>query len=235
MSTGKLYLLPNLLAETEWQEVIPQNVRNILVELENIVVEDIRTARRYLRKLGYTNDFSDRNFMELNKHTKEEALMEYLQICLQGKDIGMLSESGLPCIADPGNLLVDYARSMGIKVVPLSGPSSIFLSLMASGFNGQNFAFIGYLPIDKKERLTKISELERLVLSHDQTQIFIETPYRNLQVFEVLLHSCKPSLRLCIASNISASNESIQTKSIQDWRKSKIDINKQNTIFLLYK
>lgn len=235
MNLGKLYLLPNLLAETNWQDVIPQNVRNILVDLENIVVEDVRTARRYLRKLGYTNDFTDRNFMELNKHTKEDALMDYLQICLQGKDIGMLSESGLPCIADPGNLLVDYARSMNIKVVPLTGPSSIFLSLMASGFNGQNFAFIGYLPIDKRERTTKIMELERLVSNHDQTQIFIETPYRNLQVLEALLQTCKPNSRLCIATNISASNESIQTKSILDWRKSKIDIAKQNTIFLLYK
>lgn len=235
MIFGKLILLPNLISENDWDLVIPTKVRDTIIELKSIVTEDIRTARRYLRKLGYSGDFTDRNFYVLNKHTHQDDIIEFIQTCLQGEDLGMLSEAGLPCIADPGNSLVEMARSFNIDVVPLTGPSSIFLSLMASGFNGQNFAFVGYLPIDKIARKKRISELERIIKEQDQTQIFIEAPYRNQQLFESLIQNCNPNTILCIASNVTATNEWIKVKTIEDWKKTKVDISKQNTIFLLYR
>lgn len=235
MHQNKLVLLPNVISESDWKNVIPQNVRNEIVDIKKLVTEDIRTARRYMRKLGYEGDFSEIDFFVLNKHTKENEIVDFIQNNIQVEKIGMLSESGLPCIADPGNLLVEIARSFGFKIVPMTGPSSIFLSLMASGFNGQNFAFLGYLPIDKFERKKRLSEIEKLIIHHDQTQIFIETPYRNQQLFEAILQNCNSNLRLCIASNITDTNEKIEVKELSAWKKTKFDISKQNTIFLLYK
>lgn len=235
MKQNKLVLLPNVISESDWKNAIPQNVRNEIVEIKNLVTEDIRTARRYMRKLGYEGDFSDIEFFVLNKHTKVDEIVQYLQENIDSERIGMLSEAGLPCIADPGNILVEIARSFGFKIIPYTGPSSIFLALMASGFNGQNFAFVGYLPIEKSERKKRLLELEKMIQLYDQTQIFIETPYRNQQLIEAILQNCNSNLKLCIASNLTADNERIEVKSLNEWKKSKMDLSKQNTIFLMYK
>ncbi|MBN2746721.1 MAG: SAM-dependent methyltransferase [Bacteroidales bacterium] len=236
MSLGKLYLIPNVISSDTENQTIPVGVIEIILRLRYFIVEDIRTARRYLRKIGFTADFDTQvQFFELNKHTHLSDLDSYLNPLFSGDDMGILSESGLPCIADPGNVIVEKAQNLNVKIVPLVGPSSIFLALMASGFNGQNFAFNGYLPINDKDRKQKIKELEVKILRDNQTQIFIETPYRNQQIFEAILSACQSSLRLCIASDVSGKSENIRTMSIAEWRFSGKKLGKVNMIFLLYK
>ncbi len=236
MNKGILYLLPNTISDGEWQNVIPKGVQEESLPLRHFIVENLRTARRFLRKIGYTANFDeDVTFFELNKHTLEKDIPSFLEPLNNGHDIAIISESGLPCVADPGNVVVEMAQTLNIEVKPLVGPSSIFLSLMASGFNGQNFAFIGYLPIDNSQRIKAIKNLETRIYKENQTQIFIEAPYRNQKLFEFMLQHCKPSTKLCIAKEVSAHNEYIKTKTIAQWKKQKVDIQKQNTIFLLYK
>lgn len=232
---GFLYLLPTTIGETPIDKVIPAYVTKTINSLSEFIVEDVRTARRFLIKNGYSKPIDEIRFHLLHKHTPLEEIPEFLNNISKGISIGILSESGTPCIADPGADIVRIAHKKGIKVIPMVGPSSILLSLMASGFNGQNFAFVGYLPIDNSERNKKIKELEQKIYKQNQTQIFIETPYRNIKLFEALLSNCSNETLLCIACNISQSDEFIKTKSIKDWKKQTPDINKKNTIFLVYK
>ncbi|MCX6305583.1 MAG: SAM-dependent methyltransferase [Bacteroidetes bacterium] len=235
MAKGTLYLLPALLAEGNVESVLPEGTLSVTRKLEFFIVEEIRTARRFLIKAGIQKAVDDLNFQVFNEHSGVEELAEYLAPAINGHDMGLLSEAGVPCVADPGSLIVREAHMLGIRVVPLTGPSSILLALMASGFNGQNFTFLGYLPADKMIRVKKIKELEKTILEKDQTQIFIETPYRNLQVFESLVRVCKPDMQLCLATDISGVNEVIRSMSIAEWSGKKPDIHKKPTIFLLYR
>lgn len=235
MNKGKLYLIPSFLADSNDQTNFPAINLEIVASLSSFIVENIRTTRRFLRKIGYKRDFAEVRFYELNKHTLSEDRESFLQDALAGQDMGLISEAGIPCIADPGSLIVSNAHESGIQVIPLAGPSSIFLALMASGFNGQSFQFHGYLPIDKKERDKKIRELENMAHRRKQTQIVMETPYRNNQLLEAILNNCQEGTLLCIASMISHDSlEYIKTKSIGSWKKQRPDLHKKPSVFLLY-
>lgn len=231
---GKLFLIPCPLGI--WDDssaTIPAATQHILKELKFFAVEEVRTARRYIKKVYPEADIDNTTFYVLNKHTKFDELMSFLQPCLQGNDMGVLSESGCPGIADPGALLVETAHQLNIKVVPLVGPSSIIMSLMASGFNGQSFAFNGYLPIEKNEKIKKIKALEQWAAKSNQSQIFIETPFRNNALLQDILANCKDDTMLCVASEITTPEEFILAKPISYWKKNKPDLNKKNTVFII--
>lgn len=233
---GILYLIPSTLGVDSPVSIIPAGNVEVIENLDQFIVEDVRTARRFLKKILPGINIDSLTFHILNEHTRPEEISSLLDPLLEGRDMGLLSEAGLPCVADPGAQLAGHAHENGIKVVPLSGPSSIFLALMASGFNGQNFAFSGYLPIDNKERITKIKELESLVYQHDQTQIFIETPYRNRQLMEALLETCHPQSRICLAVDLTLPGELVLTRTVQEWKRTKSpDIHKRPAVFLLYR
>jgi 16S rRNA (cytidine1402-2'-O)-methyltransferase len=233
---GTLYLIPSTLGEDSPLNVIPPIIPQVIDKLKYFIVEDVRTARRYLKKILPIINIDNLSFQVLDEHTPPEEIGSLLSPLLEGHDVGLLSEAGLPCVADPGSALVGYAHEQGIKVVPLSGPSSIFLALMASGFNGQNFAFHGYLPVDKKERILKIKELEAASYQKDQTQIFIETPYRNNQMLEALLQTCKPETILCVAFDLNLPGETIIRNTAKRWNNdNRMDLNKKPAVFLLYR
>ena len=233
---GTLYLIPSTLGENSPASIFPEYNLIIIKTLHQFVVEDIRTARRFLRKIIPGINIDSLSFNILNEHTRPEEVPSLLAPLLDGQDMGLLSEAGLPCVADPGALLVGFAHENGVKVVPLTGPSSIFLALMASGFNGQNFAFCGYLPVDKKERMLKIKELEAQACHNDQTQIFIETPYRNQQMMEALTSTCQPQTRICIAFDLSLPGETILTYTAKQWNMNKWpDFQKKPAVFLIYR
>jgi 16S rRNA (cytidine1402-2'-O)-methyltransferase len=233
MSTkGKLFLIPTVIAEGTQHAVIPPSVMEALKQINHFLVEDVRTARRYLSSLKIYESIESLNFNILNKDTKEQELKELFTPIHEGKNVGILSESGCPGIADPGALAAKYAHQHGIQVVPLTGPSSILLSLMASGLNGQKFAFHGYLPIDSKESAEAIRVLEKESRSKHQTQIFIETPYRNNSVKTNLLKALHEDTLLCIAIDVTGKDESIQTKAIKEWRKHSPELPKQPAVFL---
>jgi 16S rRNA (cytidine1402-2'-O)-methyltransferase len=234
MTKGTLYLLPALLADGSVESVIPEGTLSVIRRLDHFIVEEIRTARRFLIKARIDKPIDVLTFRIFNEHSKNEDLYEFLDAAMNGSDIGLLSEAGVPCVADPGSLVVRTAHELGIRVVPLTGPSSILLALMASGFNGQNFAFVGYLPADRGLRIKRIKELERTIAEKDQTQIFIETPYRNLQLFESIVNVARPDTLMCMATDICGVNEAIKTHCIADWSGKKPDIHKKPTIFLLY-
>jgi 16S rRNA (cytidine1402-2'-O)-methyltransferase len=231
-SKGKLYLIPNVISESTEVTVIPMGVRTVLKDLSHFLAEDIRTARRYLSSLNIYSSIEPLNFRVLNKDTTSQELSELMLPIKEGNDIGVLSESGCPGIADPGALAVEYAHQQNIQVVPLVGPSSILLALIASGLNGQQFAFHGYLPIDAKEATQKIKELEKESKAKKQTQIFIETPYRNNSVFDHFLKSLHNDSRLTVALDLTGTNESIQTLSIIQWKKNKAVWPKSPAVFL---
>lgn len=232
---GCLYLFPTLLAECDWENVIPKkNVEKIL-SCSCFIVEELRTARRFLRKIGYNKDFNDVEFFVLNEHTTDMEMQNYLQP-IEIKDVFLMSEAGLPCVADPGSKIVLLAQRKNISVVPLVGPSSIYMSLMASGFNGQNFAFLGYLPIKDAEKEKRLRQIEDRVYRENQTQIFIEAPYRNDKLFDCMKKVLKNETLLCIATDITSETQSIKTLSIKEWKNRKdFVIGKRNTIFLIYK
>ena len=230
-----LYLIPVLMGESTVDKVIPAYNTGIVSGLKFFIVENIRTARRFLKKCDPEIDIDSLTFFELNKHTNKNDISGFLDPMKSGNSIGVMSEAGCPGVADPGADVVEIAQQKGYKVVPLVGPSSILMSLMASGFNGQSFAFHGYLPIDSNERAKKIKQLESRSYSEDQTQLFIETPYRNIKLAEDILQLCKAQTKLCIASNITNDDEYIVTKSITEWKDKLPDINKKPTIFLIYK
>ena len=230
---ANLYLIPTTLGETSVENVLPVGITSVVRSLRYFVVENTRTARRHLKKMLPEIVIDDLDFKELNEHSQKLGLEQLLDPIKQGFDIGILSEAGCPGVADPGADLVKIAHEKGIKVVPLVGPSSILLSLMASGMNGQNFAFIGYLPIKPVERNTAIRDVERCSAKEKQTQIFIEAPYRNTKLVEDLLTNCNDHTRLCIAVDLTLDSEFVVTKTIAEWKKSVPDINKRPAIFLL--
>lgn len=232
---GKLYLLPTTLGENAPLEVLPVSVKQMVERLDHFIVENEKTARRAIKKLVPEKPQPSLKLNLLNKHTNPAELSGFLEPCKEGFDIGLLSEAGCPGVADPGAEVVKIAHREGIKVVPLVGPSSILLAMMASGMNGQNFAFNGYLPIDKAARKSEIKNLERLSVEKDQAQIFIETPYRNNKMLEDLFQQLQPSTRLCIACDITLDSEYIVTKTISEWSKTKVDLHKRPTIFIIQK
>lgn len=230
-----LYLLPVTLGETPLSNVLPQYNSEVIAGIRHFIVEDVRSARRFLRKVDSQFDIDGSTFYELNKHTSPEAVAGYLKPLQAGKPMGVISEAGCPAVADPGADVVAIAQRKGLKVVPLVGPSSIILSVMASGFNGQSFAFNGYLPIKPDERAKKLRQLEQRIYNEDQTQLFIETPYRNGKMIEDVLANCRPQTKLCIAANLTCEGEYVQTRTVKDWRGCVPDLSKIPCIFLLYK
>jgi len=231
---GKLYILPSALGETD-ATLFSEHYKKIVFELTVFIVENVRTARRFLRSVGYTKNFDDIIFLEIDKHQKILDWTAYLKENFAGKDTGLLSEAGTPGIADPGAEIIRRAHRQNVQVVPLIGPSSILLALSASGLNGQSFCFNGYLPIEKPDRTKKIKALEALSFKEYQTQIFIETPYRNNQLLADLLNACDPNTEICVAANLTIDKEYIKTKPVLEWRKSPPDIHKQPTVFLMLK
>jgi 16S rRNA (cytidine1402-2'-O)-methyltransferase len=235
MKKGTLYLIPSLLGESPADAVFPSANREIISKVRYFIVEEIRTARRFLKKICPEINIDSLTFTLYNEHSSSIDISSFLEPLLKGEDAGIISEAGTPCVADPGSLVVRLAHESGIRVVPLVGPSSILLALMASGFNGQQFVFHGYLPIDKPARARRLREIEQEIMKKDQTQVFIETPYRNLQLLQAITETCQESTLLCIATSLTTSEESIITLPIKEWKKKKPDINKKPTVFLLYR
>ncbi len=223
-----------MLGESPADAVFPSANREIIRKVKYFIVEEIRTARRFLKKVCPEIEIDSLTFMLYNEHNNSADASSFLDPLLKGEDAGILSEAGTPCVADPGSLMVRLAHESGIRVVPLVGPSSILLALMASGFNGQQFVFHGYLPIEKPARARRLREIEQAILKKDQTQVFIETPYRNLQLFQTIIETCQESTLLCLAISLTTSEESIITLPIKEWKKKKPDINKKPAVFLLY-
>lgn len=232
--TGKLYLIPSPLGESNFDAVFPAFNHEIIQDIDHYIVEDARTERRFLKKLGIQKPIDELTFYIMDKHEKGIDYKSFLAPCLEGKNVGLLSDAGVPCIADPGNKVVTAAHALNIQVVPLIGPCSIILSLMASGFNAQNFAFLGYLPADQNEREKELRYLETVIMKRKQTQIFIETPYRNNHILNSILKVCSPNMRLCVACDLTTENELIISQTISKWKKQKVDLNKRPAIFLLY-
>ncbi|RKD90441.1 16S rRNA (cytidine1402-2'-O)-methyltransferase [Mangrovibacterium diazotrophicum] len=230
---ANLYLIPITLGESELESVIPATHREIILSISHFIVENVRTARRFLKKVDREIDIDSLHFYELNKHTDKKQLHSYLDPLKQDLHIGIMSEAGCPGVADPGADVVRIAHEKNVKVVPLVGPSSILLAMMGSGMNGQNFAFNGYLPIQKNEKAQQIKLLEKRIYTENQSQLFIEAPYRNLQLLDDLLQNCQPHTKLCIACDLTLETEFIKTQSIEAWKKSKPDIQKRPAIFVL--
>jgi len=230
---ANLYLIPTPLGETNVEKVLPAEILQVVSELRYFVVENTRTARRHLKKMVPEIVIDDLDFKELNEHTQMRELELLLEPLKQGFDLGLLSEAGCPGVADPGADLVKLAHEKGIRVIPLVGPSSILLSLMASGLNGQNFAFIGYLPVKPVERIPAIREIERNSSRDGQTQIFIEAPYRNTRLLDDLLSVCNSQTKLCIAVDLTMESEFVVTKTIANWKRAIPEISKRPAIFLL--
>lgn len=229
-----LYLLPVTLGDTPWEKVLPGYNKEIIVGIRHFIVEDVRSARRFLKKVDKDIDIDALTFYPLNKHTSPADISGYLKPLEGGLSMGVISEAGCPAVADPGADVVAIAQRKGLKVVPLVGPSSIILSVMGSGFNGQSFAFNGYLPIEPAERAKKLKQLEQRVYAEHQTQLFIETPYRNNKMLDDILQNCRPQTKLCIAANITCEGEFIKTRSVKDWKGYTPDLTKIPCIFLLY-
>ena len=230
-----LYLIPVTLGDVEHRRVLPEYNRDVILSIRHFIVENVRTARRFLKKTEPSIVIDDLVFYELNKHTSPEEVTGYLAPLAKGESVGVISEAGCPAVADPGADVVAIAQRKKLKVVPLVGPSSIILSVMASGFNGQSFAFHGYLPIEPDERTKKLKTLEQRAYSESQTQLFIETPYRNHKMIEDILQNCRPQTKLCIAANITCEGEYIQTRTVKDWKGHVPELSKIPCIFLLYK
>lgn len=233
MPKGKLFLIPNVLAENTAQSIISPQIKEVISHTKVYLVENLRTARRYISSLKLGVNIEELHMEILDKNTAPGTINRLMQPLLNGADVGIISEAGCPGIADPGALAVAHAHSKGIQVVPLSGPSSMFMALMASGFSGQSFAFHGYLPIDKKEKTQALRKLEAESAKEQRAQIFMETPFRNNQLFEDLLSTLNPQTKLCVAKNITAADEFILTLSIAEWKKLPLDLHKIPTVFIL--
>ena len=232
---GKLYLIPTQLGDNAPLEVLPISVKKIIEVVDEYIVENEKTARRFIKKVSSGKSQASLKIHLLNKFTQETELPGYLDSCLEGKNIGLLSEAGCPGVADPGAEVVKIAHQKNIQVVPLVGPSSILLALMSSGMNGQSFAFKGYLPIDKSERKGALKNLERISLKENQSQIFIETPYRNNKMLEDIISCLQQDTRLCIACDITLPTEYIKTKTVEEWKHEKVDLHKRPAIFIIQK
>jgi 16S rRNA (cytidine1402-2'-O)-methyltransferase len=230
---GKLYLIPSPLGENDPAEVIPGPVLKSLEGFRTFVVEEVRTARRYLSKAGLRGKIGDLEFHELNEHTDEATIEGYIRLFDDGNDVALISEAGLPAVADPGAQLVALAHRHGIEVVPCVGPSSLMMALMASGLNGQSFAFCGYIPAKTDERRNRLKTLEKVSAQLRQTQILIETPYRNDSLFTDILSVCGASTRVCVACNITMPDAYIKTMKVAQWKKEGLVIGKRPCVFLL--
>ena len=235
MSKGSLYLIPTRLGDNPPLEVLPISIKKVIEQIDIYIVENEKTARRFIKRVSANKSQPKLIMKVLNKYTTEAERNTYLNACLEGKSIGLLSEAGCPAIADPGSDIVRLAHHMEIKVIPLVGPSSIILALMGSGMNGQSFTFNGYLPIDKGERKSKLKALERISFEHNQSQIFIETPYRNMKMLDDLASVLQPNTRVCIACDLTLPSEFIRTKPAKDWKHNKEDLHKRPAIFIIHK
>ncbi|GAB2787748.1 SAM-dependent methyltransferase [Rhabdobacter roseus] len=231
--TTTLFLIPTVLAEGTAERVLSPQVREVIQPLDVFFVENVRTARRFISGLRLGKVIDALTFFELTKDTPEADTAAQLCQLPPGSSAGVLSEAGCPGVADPGAVAVRLAHALGYRVVPLVGPSSILLALMASGLSGQSFAFHGYLPIDKAQRRKALQQLERDAHQRQQTQLFMETPFRNNQLLEAILEACQPDTLLCIASNLTAPDEFIQTRPVKQWRAHRPDLHKKPTIFVL--
>lgn len=233
MSKGRLLLIPSTLGDNDPLEVIPCPVLDALQSISTFVVEEVRTARRYLSKAGLKGKIGDLEFHQLNEHTTPAEVESYLSLFDDGRDVGLITEAGLPAVADPGAQLVALCHSHGIEVIPFVGPSSLMLALMASGLNGQSFAFLGYLPAKTEERRAALRNIEKRSSAANQTQIFIETPYRNDSLFKDILSSCQGRTRITVAANITMPDAYIRTLSVAQWKKENLVIGKRPCVFLL--
>ncbi|MDI9257460.1 SAM-dependent methyltransferase [Flavobacterium sedimenticola] len=232
---GKLYLIPTTLGEMNPDDVLPQTIRRAIDFIDTYIVENEKTARRFIKSVHPSKVQAHLKISLLNKHTEIAEHNAMIAPCLQGINVGLMSEAGCPGVADPGAAIVKIAHEKGIQVVPLVGPSSILLALMASGMNGQSFAFNGYLPIDKGEKKSALKNFEKLSSDKNQSQIFIETPYRNNKLLEDILAALQPNTHLCIAADITLPTEYIKTLRVADWKKTKVDLHNRPCIFIIHK
>lgn len=232
---GKLILFPVPIGADDIALSLPAANQELMASCRTFIVEELRTARRFLKKAGYPHPIDDTLFFELNEHTSPEDIGGYLDAINRGENIGLLSEAGLPCVADPGAMITRIAQRRDIEVVPLVGPSSLMLALMASGFNGQSFAFNGYLPVDKTKRATAIRRLEERLHREHQTQLFIEAPYRNNQLLEALANTLSPQTMICVACDLTLPTQQIRSLTAAAWRKERehLNLHKRNTVFLI--
>jgi len=230
---GTVYLIPNTLGETSVESVIPSEVCILIKQIKYFIVEDIRTTRRYLKKVDKSINIDELTFFELNKHTSPQQRSSFLNIVKKGENIGIISEAGCPGVADPGAEIVAMAHQLNFRVIPLVGPSSILLSLMASGMNGQSFAFHGYIPINAGERAKRIKHLEGISIREKQTQIFIEAPFRNDHLLKDIISNCNPKTKVCVACDITLETEFIKTKTVDQWKSKLPELHKKPTIFLI--
>ncbi|NGX83819.1 SAM-dependent methyltransferase [Aequorivita sp. KMM 9714] len=231
---GKLYLIPCPLGDVSPLAVLPASVQTTIEKIDHYIVEHQKNARRFIKSISPEKEQSSLKLQEINKFTQPEEIPAMLNPCLEGFDVGVISDAGCPGIADPGARAVHYAHENDIKVVPLVGPSSILLAMMASGFNGQNFTFNGYLPIEKSERKSELKRLEKLSKDFDQSQLFIETPYRNNQMLQSLIDILNPQTRICVACDITLPSEYIKTAPASVWKKIKVDLHKRPTLFIIH-
>lgn len=232
---GKLYLIPTTLGDNEPLEVLPLSVKKIIEQIDIYIVENEKTARRFIKKIKPSKKQSLLQMFHLNKFTDPTEIPSFLNPCLEGKNVGLLSEAGCPAVADPGSDVVKIAHKKNIQVVPLVGPSSIIMAIMSSGMNGQSFAFNGYLPIDKDERKKELKRLEQVSYSQNQTQSFIETPYRNNKMLEDICTSLNEQTLVCVACDITLPSEYIKTQSVLNWKKNSVDLHKRPTLFIIHK
>jgi 16S rRNA (cytidine1402-2'-O)-methyltransferase len=235
VNTGTLYLIPTPLGESHPDLILPAGVSQIACELHIFIVEHPKTARQFLKQIGTKTPLQSIEMQVLDEHTKLENMADLLKPLLEGKNVGLISEAGCPAVADPGSELVRQAHALKIPVVPLVGPSSIMLALMASGLNGQRFRFLGYLPTEKNARIDRIREIEKESSRQDETEIFIETPYRNDVLLEDLLNTCSSDTRLCVAMDLTMPSQSVRSRTIEEWRKSPYELGKRPAVFLLYR
>ncbi|WP_026753376.1 SAM-dependent methyltransferase [Sediminibacter sp. Hel_I_10] len=232
---GKLYLIPTRLGDNPPLEVLPLSVKKTIELVNDYIVENEKTARRFIKRISPQKSQSSLNLLVLNKYTEVNELNHFLDACKAGKDMGLLSEAGCPGIADPGADIVKLAHEYNVRVIPLVGPSSILLALMSSGMNGQSFAFNGYIPIDKSERKATLKRFERLSFEQNQTQLFIETPYRNDKILEDICKSLHDQTRVCVACDITLPTEYIKTQTVKEWKHTKVDLHKRPAIFVIHK
>ncbi len=232
MKKGTLYLIPNTLGGPAG-DVTTSVTKTVVQTIKTFIVEELRSARRLLRAIGYTEDFENVNFILLNEHTKTDNEFGMVEALIRGENMGVISEAGVPCVADPGNVAVMKAHQIGAPVVPLVGASSILLTLMASGLNGQNFAFNGYLPRERSERIKKLQQLEQLVVRNNQTQLMMDAPYRNEALFEDIVNHLSPRLLLCIAADLTMDSEQIGTKSLEEWMAKPPKLHKRPVMFAI--
>jgi 16S rRNA (cytidine1402-2'-O)-methyltransferase len=232
---GKLYLIPSTLGDVPQLETMPLSIKRTIEEIDIYIVENEKSARRYIKSVSATKSQSSLRLFPLNKFTNPSEIPAYLQPCKQGISVGLISDAGCPGVADPGAEVVRLAHENNIQVVPLVGPSSILLAMMSSGMNGQNFAFNGYLPIDKAERKTKLKQLEKRSFEEQQAQLFIETPYRNQKLLEDMCRILHPNTRICLACDLTLQSEYVKTKTAQAWKNTTVDFHKRPTLFIIQK